>query len=1109
MADTSSTRELALRLASERNIMLSASDLSFLESCANFAQHNAGPQSDVSKQLPETDTAILAAISDTFTLEEIGESRTSSDNETLFSLSDTVMIGGRRRLRLQREARVALLNRIIGTNRYSKVLSTAVDIDVNEFEAISGDPIRCASAWLRSFLYGNHGRIDRAPVDELRAAISALCQIDGVKLEHKLPSIDQGRRQLELAEFLEPLRMLVGTRGGWDGTEMRDRFAGRAAELRALRSHVDALESESTSELLGRGFGRLLSSASQLVSGRAPGALMLEARGGMGKSTLIAKFILDHARNEAKPVPTIYFDFDRATLRPREPCQLLLESIRQLCIQFPRIADRFVELDRAVREAMLGMQIDLRQEPADWHALVSEFRRIVVDVLTFGEGPLLLVLDTMEVVQADPDAMRSLVEFVDQLGTPAFAELRIVVAGRAEVPELLQATELREKGRKLVLAPLSIADANEMVEQLGRDIVGPGWKRVWSARIAGVKASEPGRREPLTLRIAVELMRSEQEDLRDELSLAIEKMDPDVAGGFVGPLYQRRILEHVRDPEVRKLAWPGLILRRITLDMVRTMLAPLCGLDVSKIEQTFASLANEVWIVTQDGDGLRHQPDLRSRTLPMMRRHGERAGSSIFDDVNQAAIRYFASMQNESLFAKAEWIYHRLLAGESVEQIEKDWSDDVAPLLAGAAFDFEAGSDAFELLQARAARKSLSVSKITALSTRRALEHLARTSPRLGEFSEERLSPILARLRIDEAFNPQDSQTVSNVRFSLCVKTGRWRGLGEIETESFSWRKPACIAQDYLASRDPSWQGSTSGAEFEYSEVVPEDAAGDRHWIRALVGRLVFDRLQSSDVAEREDRLLACALLGLLDHQNLARVKANVVDSAILRLAAVFGRESLVPAMKCMLSPRLGRQRDKIPVYSADEIRILLDLREGGQLARELKSSDKRLFSRVVEAARGGLRLRIAQSDWSFAVSRFLQSLVATAEGDEYSAAAQGLREFAAVRSEDWLIPMAYAAARTTDGRVPRMALNIIQSHVEDGSGYLSRTWVSSTRLQPYDVLEVLRLADEACDLPQVAGCFLDKSTDPDSAMDLQHLLSCHMGWRRRIEPVLQSAVRN
>ena len=66
------------------------------------------------------------------------------------------------------------------------------------------------------------------------------------------------------------------------------------------------------------------------ISGRAP--FVIWGVGGVGKTTLISKFMLEHAEAAVGHYPFAYLDFDRNTISARRPSGLLME----MCLQVVR-----------------------------------------------------------------------------------------------------------------------------------------------------------------------------------------------------------------------------------------------------------------------------------------------------------------------------------------------------------------------------------------------------------------------------------------------------------------------------------------------------------------------------------------------------------------------------------------------------------------------------------------------------------------------------------------------------------------------------------------------------------------------------------------------------
>jgi hypothetical protein len=88
-----------------------------------------------------------------------------------------------------------------------------------------------------------------------------------------------------------------------------------------------------------------------------------------------------------------------------------------------------------------------------------------------------------------------------------------------------------------------------------------------------------------------------------------------------GQLY-RRILNHIHDPNVRALAHPGMVLRRITPDLIDKVVAPVCGMaDITeeRAQELFEALAAEHSLVSAEEDGaLKYREDIRQPMLQLL-----------------------------------------------------------------------------------------------------------------------------------------------------------------------------------------------------------------------------------------------------------------------------------------------------------------------------------------------------------------------------------------------------------------------------------------------------------------------------------------------------------
>lgn len=481
------------------------------------------------------------------------------------------------------------------------------------------------------------------------------------------------RQKIENESLLAPFRFLVG-----------DHFRGREAELRRLSDYVGTTEASGVGDILARGFNYVFSIREKLP-------LFIYGPGGVGKSTLLAKFILDNVSFFKNPQPSgtqpklvgsqdgrfpfAYLDFDRPSLIAEEPITLLLEALRQLEIQFP---ESRVSLSR-LRESWLQRitsrsprkreEAELGSPPANFRIegrslFFDEFAE-EVKLLTPEDKPFLLVLDTFEEVQYRSSAfVDEVFSFLDDL-QKRIPTLRTVLSGRAPVQSPNFKTD------DLPLAKFDVEVAQGFLMSHG--IEDPALARRVAEQVGG---------NPLTLKLAVELLRREAPDSSGIRDLKVPGFFRKLEDEAIQAQLFTRILEHIHDPEVAKLAHPGLALRRITPELILKVLAGPCGVEVKNLDEAkvlFEKLSREVALVTQiSTDVIIHRPDLRSVMLePLTKDKPDEVAK-----IHQAAIDYYQQFDDD--ISRAEEIYHRLSLDFEREVLKSRWRDGVRQYLGSA-----------------------------------------------------------------------------------------------------------------------------------------------------------------------------------------------------------------------------------------------------------------------------------------------------------------------------------------------------------------------------------------------------------------------------------------
>ncbi len=1027
-----------------------------------------------------------AAIEDTFDMAELRPDK--AERDTLLDRSDLVTLAGERRLRLTDTARADILTTVWENGDFRTMLDKALAADSEEHESMGKDPVRLISAWLRCFLTKQSFDLSSAPPRELKAALAARERLRLVeKLSPTVPSCSELANRVGQAELLEPLRVLIGAEGGWAGSPHMDNFVGRIDELKQLRGFVGELSSHGAFESVSR-FARR---TTQSLTGReGPGLSIIEAGGGLGKSALVAKFVLDHALGQSRQFPFAYLDFDRATLDPERPLQILLEITRQMALQYPKAREDFSELVSDIRAELAG---STRESPTNRATIRDPFARFVEMLrrhATFGERPFLLVLDTLEVVQWSPKAIGKLASLVEQFRDKGLDELRVVACGRADIPELRAVYREEAPPIHLKLAPLLSNEALEMAEKLGRRGLGDAWKPGWSEAIATGKAKSPVarlllgwigvadniRREPLSVRVAVDFVIRTNPTDRQGVVDEIISAGADPNDDFVARLYEKRILNHIRDSDAGRLAWPGLVIRRLTAEIARDVLAELCGMSPDSAERAFCALGREIWMVDQDGDALKHRADLRARTLPLMRRKDE----AKFNNVARAAVAYYEKHRERSSEDRIEWLYHRLLAGNS---IEREATPEDLLILARSEADFEPGSAAASFIVSRTASKRLAPSRIRHLRPMDALLHLKTVDPGVFGLDDRSLDSVILQLS-DQLGEEQEVGDLLPWARALWIKTGAWERLkGETFLEDGALlRLELFWMARVTASSDPQ----TRWAHLE--QVMHASSRnlsnGEHHGFRGMVQAMALARLLGAAVYhDLDDQILNV----------LVSMKPNPAPStqAALRTAIIFGGVCRDRALKLWLyTRRRGRsERVRTPTVSYAELRAM----------SLLVPDMRKLFGYVSEEENPGC---ITNYQVVSSFTRALDEMNGLISEGATNIGA-GLAAVFACRQEDWIVPLAYAAVRATGGRLPTEAVQRLAGY---STHELEQRGSEQGSRNSIDLVAAMRIADEAGDLPGFAQLVL-QHCPPSSASDsLRALIHCQENWITAIAAFVASA---
>ena len=491
-----------------------------------------------------------------------------------------------------------------------------------------------------------------------------------------LPQRTEIRARIEREKLLEPFRRLcVG-------------FRGRDDDLTALRSYVDTLPSTTMGEAFSRFSQRLLN---RVFSENPP--FFLWGPGGAGKSTLVGKFILDHAGSEpTRPMAFVLLDFDRVTLDPTRPDTLLTEIIAQLTVQLmvqaPDEAWRLTDLQQGVVTSLASQEsFTPERSSRDSTTLRAELCDVLRYIAYVTNQHVLFVVDTFEVVQRrGATAVFGVIELIVTL-MAAVKPLRVVMIGRSELRD--RDFYFTERVPKLKAHFLGGFDAESGRAYLKARLEPFGIRGVSDADLDRIVVQVRG--NPLGLRLAAAVFR--REGLRGiEDAVGRQQLQEAIAEEQLQGMLHQRIVSQL-EGDVAKIANPGLIVRRLTAAVIREVLAGPCKLDltINSPEGLLSSLRGEGSLFEDvDANTVRHRPDVRLIMLPSLRREL----GPLAREIDDTAVTYWSTQPGPA--ARAEEIYHRLWRGDSESDLNRRWLPGAEQALEDAADEFASAAPSDE-----------------------------------------------------------------------------------------------------------------------------------------------------------------------------------------------------------------------------------------------------------------------------------------------------------------------------------------------------------------------------------------------------------------------------
>ncbi|HEY0066526.1 MAG TPA: AAA family ATPase, partial [Flavisolibacter sp.] len=336
--------------------------------------------------------------------------------------------------------------------------------------------------------------------------------------------------------------------------------------------------------------------------------LVVTGIGGVGKSTLLAKFtseVMEQAR-----ATVVIIDFDRPGMNPADTGWLEMEMARQVGDLYPASRQMLYSIrdELQQRQTAYGTE-SIRESLHIYKILVDAVGRILRENDPLRK-PLLLILDTVEEA-AQRSLTQPLIHWLFEISYLLNHPLKVIFSGRLYAHQL---EEFRANPQVLDIFEIEAFDKNiarKFLRLHGLDRH-TAWKLV-DLQMMPLR--------PLELKLMARLI--------GEGSTTLEELEKDLEGSsgsassnelFSGLVY-RRVLMRIGDPLVRTIAYPGLVLRFVTPEIVREVLAPaleLGNIGEEQAEEIVDDLRSYGWLAFERDGALWHSKDLRRTMLRLM-----------------------------------------------------------------------------------------------------------------------------------------------------------------------------------------------------------------------------------------------------------------------------------------------------------------------------------------------------------------------------------------------------------------------------------------------------------------------------------------------------------
>ncbi|SDE53692.1 hypothetical protein SAMN04488105_104364 [Salipiger thiooxidans] len=412
--------------------------------------------------------------------------------------------------------------------------------------------------------------------------------------------------------------------------------------------------------------------------------VMVEGPGGIGKSIAVARFfqmVLQSDDAALRPDAILHLDFDLPQMQRASGVDMTIEVVRQLALRWsagggPDAATRISRLMRALGRSEESTRSKSHssefRDSRHWSSpddILAEALWIFRDMLKRAPR-IIFFADSFERAELLDEVAASNVGRVIYALRQQDVDLMVIYAARAyRLPEILAGGQ-RES--RMSVKRFTQSEAVDYLISKARQ------RGVRLSRSDAARANRNIRGWPLGLRIAVSMLGTSAESFDAEAWLALIEADGKTAQAT---LYER-LLDRIANENLRRLAKPGLLVRRISEKVITEVLAAPCDLspdiNPSQLMEQAESEGQLFFREPRDHGALWHRQDLRSIMFPILQRDvPEAVARAIHDN----AVAYYAEEPGD--IARGEELYHRLCRGDRPGEVAQRWTMAAGQRLVG------------------------------------------------------------------------------------------------------------------------------------------------------------------------------------------------------------------------------------------------------------------------------------------------------------------------------------------------------------------------------------------------------------------------------------------